>query len=138
MNGNSIIIIDDDDDDLDLIKQAFEALQIKNEIIIFNHGHDFIQYMTETDTKIFFILCDINMSKISGLELKEIIHANERLRLKCVPFLFLSTSSASASIMKAYSFNVQGYFIKPSTFDGIKGLLDHIIQYWSISQHPNL
>ena len=137
MNSNSIIIIDDDDDDLELIKQAFEALKVENEIIIFNDGHAFLDYMRETDKKTFFILCDINMSKIDGLELKKLIHDDERLRIKCVPFLFLATIGASSSIMRAYSFDVQGYFIKPNTFDEIKRLLKNIMTYWTVSQHPN-
>jgi CheY-like chemotaxis protein len=137
MNSNPIIIIDDDDDDLELITQAFETLKVENEIIVFNESHAFVDYMKETDKKTFFILCDINMSQVNGLELKRMIFEDERLRLKCVPFLFMSTSGASASVMKAYSFGVQGYFIKPNTFDEIKTLLENIMNYWTYSQHPN-
>lgn len=78
------------------------------------------------------------MAKIGGLELKKLIHDDERLRLECVPFLFMSTSGASDSIMRAYSFDVQGYFIKPNTFDEIKALLENIMNYWTVSQHPNV
>lgn len=45
MNSNPIIIVDDDDEDLELLKQAFEALKAENEIIIFNDGHAFIDHM---------------------------------------------------------------------------------------------
>ncbi len=135
--NNSIILIDDDDDDLVLFKQAFTELKVENEIIIFNDGFKFLDFMSKTAEKPFFILCDINMNKINGIELKKRIHDDERLRLKCIPFLFFSTSKASRSIHEAYSLNVQGYFIKPSVFNEIKDMLDAMIKYWSYSQHPN-
>lgn len=138
MNSNPIIIIDDDDEDLELITQAFEELKVENEIMIFNDGDEFLDFIKTTDQRTFFILCDINMSKISGLELKQRIYSDERLRLKCVPFIFMSTAGGSASIMRAYSFGVQGYFIKPNSFDEFKELLHNIMAYWNYSQHPNI
>ncbi len=138
MNNKPIIIIDDDNDDLDLIKEAFSELDIENEIIVFDDGYKFLDFIRATQNRAFFILCDINMAKINGLQLKQIIYDDEVLRIKCVPFIFLSTSGASASVMRAYSYGVQGYFVKPSTFEEIKELLQFIIKYWSHSEHPNV
>ncbi len=138
MNKKPIIVIDDDEDDLELILQAFSELNIENEIIVFNDGLKFLEYMKATENKTFFILCDINMAKLSGIELKKIIYDDEKLRMKCVPFIFLSTSSASGSIMKAYSYGVQGYFIKPNKLIEIKNILQAMVTYWSQSHHPNL
>src|SRR5688500_2653945 len=95
-----IVIIDDDDEDLEMIQQAFQELKVENEVVIFNDGFKFLDFIRATQNKIFFILCDINMSKIGGLELKAQIYEDEALRLKCVPFLFMSTSRASDEIMK--------------------------------------
>jgi CheY-like chemotaxis protein len=138
MNENPIIIIDDDDDDLEMIQQAFIELKIENEIIVFNDGVKFLEFVKSTRNKTFLILCDVNMTLIDGLELKRRIYEDEELRLKCVPFVFLSTSRASDAIMEAYSFGVQGYFIKPDSFAQIKEMLSYIVDYWKHSQHPNL
>ncbi len=138
MNKNPIIIVDDDDEDLELIKQALAELNIENEIIFFNDGFKFLDFIRKSHNKTFFILCDLNMSRINGLELKKRIYEDEDLRLKCVPFVFLSTSGSSSAIMKAYSYGVQGYFVKPGSFQGIKDMLLRIVNYWSDSQHPNL
>jgi DNA-binding NarL/FixJ family response regulator len=56
--------------------------------------------------------------------------------MKCIPFLMMSTSGASRSVNEAYSLNVQGYFIKPSSIDEIRDMFDIIVKYWSISQRP--
>jgi CheY-like chemotaxis protein len=137
MNANPIIVIDDDDEDIEMITQAFKEIKVENDVITFRSGEAFLDFIRTTDQRVFFILCDINMSRISGLELKKRIFEDERLRLKCIPFIFLSTSGASDSIMRAYSFGVQGYFIKPNSFDELKARLQSIVSYWEGSQHPN-
>jgi CheY-like chemotaxis protein len=138
MDKKPIIIIDDDDEDLELILEAFSELNIKNEIIVFNDGLKFLEYIKTTKAGTFFILCDINMPKLSGLELKKITFEDEKLRIKCVPFLFMSTSGSSSSVMEAYSYGVQGYFVKPDGMEKLKSILHTMITYWSESQHPNL
>jgi CheY-like chemotaxis protein len=135
-NDNPIIIIDDDTDDLEIFQEGFKQLGIPNEILTFTDGHKFYDYITTTDKKSFFILCDINMQLLNGFELKKQIFDNEELRLKCTPFLMMSTSGASKSVLAAYSLNVQGYFIKPGSISELKDLFDVIVNYWSISQRP--
>jgi CheY-like chemotaxis protein len=137
MNNKPIIIIDDDNEDLQLILDAFAKLNIKNEIIVFDDGFKFLDFAKKTENRAFFTLCDINMGRIDGLELKKRIYDDEKLRLKCVPFIFMSTSGASRSVMKAYSYGVQGYFVKPSSFDQLKEMLQFIVNYWSHSEHPD-
>ena len=135
-NSNPIIIIDDDFDDLELFQEAFKELGIENEIIVFNDGNKFYDYMSATDKKSFFIFCDVNMHRINGFELKKKIFDNEEIRLRCIPFLMLSTSGAPESILEAYSLNVQGYFIKPTSMSEIKDMFEIVVKYWSISQRP--
>ena len=138
MNKNPIIIVDNDDGDIELLKIAFTELNVENEIIVFNDGCKFLEYMKVEKGGTFFILCDINMPKVTGIELKKIIQEDERLRLKCVPFILLSTSRATASVMEAYSYGVNGYFIKPTGVEKLMEMLLAIITYWSESEHPNL
>ncbi|MDB5249721.1 MAG: response regulator [Segetibacter sp.] len=135
-NSNPIIIIDDDVEDIELFQEGFKELGIENEIMVFTDGNKFYDYISTTDRKSFFIFCDINMNRLNGFELKQKIFDNEEIRLKCIPFLMLSTSGASASVLEAYSLNVQGYFIKPNTVDGIKDMFEIVVKYWSISQRP--
>lgn len=135
-NSNPIIIIDDDEEDIELFQEGFRSLGIENEIMVFTDGNEFYDYISTTDRKSFFIFCDINMNRINGFELKQKIFDNQEIRLKCIPFLMLSTSGATKSVLEAYSLNVQGYFIKPQTVQGIKDMFDIVIKYWSISQRP--
>lgn len=136
-NPNPIIIIDDDADDIEIFQEGFKELGIENEIIVFDDPHKFYKYISTTDKKSFFIFCDINMCGLNGFQLRKKIFDNEALRLKCIPFLMMSTSGASEHVMQAYSLNVQGYFIKPNSVSEIKSMFDVVVKYWSISQRPS-
>lgn len=135
-NSNPIIIIDDDVEDIEIFTEGFKELGVQNEIMVFKDPHKFYEYITTTHRKSFFIFCDINMNGINGFQLKQKIFDNEEVRLKCIPFLMLSTSNASKSVMEAYSLNVQGYFIKPNSLEALKTMFDVVVKYWSISQRP--
>jgi len=76
------------------------------------------------------------MNGLNGFDLKKKIFDDEETRLKCIPFLMLSTSGASEHVLEAYSLNVQGYFIKPNSVRLIKDMFDIVVKYWSISQRP--
>ena len=52
------------------------------------------------------------------------------------PLLLFSTSSASMAVIKAYSYAVQGYFVKPDTIEELTVILKAIITYWDLSESP--
>lgn len=135
--GGPIIIIEDDLDDQNIFQEAFAALNYGNEIIFFSDGYKALDYLTENEIEPFIIFSDINMPRLSGMELREKIHQNEALRLKSIPFLFFSTSAEQKHVVDAYSKSAQGFFIKPQTFADIKEILKIILDYWLKCVSPN-
>jgi len=136
MNAGTIVLIDDDHEDLELLKDALSSLDVQNKIVTFDNASDAIQYFNESIEPLFFILCDINMPQTDGFALRRILFENERLRISTVPFLFLSTSDEYPSIYKSYCLSIQGYFVKPTSFEEMREMLKHIINYWSFSHTP--
>ena len=132
-----IIVIEDDIDDKLILDEIFKELDFKNLIIFFNEGEKALEYLTNTDMEPFLILSDINMPKLNGIELREKIHTNEDLRLKCIPYLFFSTSAEQKHVVDAYSKSVQGFFVKPHTFEKLKRTIKIIVEYWQECESPN-
>ncbi len=132
-----IIIIEDDHDDQLLLTEVFKDLNFKNEIIFFEDGEKALEYLVKTAIEPFLILSDINMPKLNGMELREKIHTNEDLRIKCIPYLFFSTSSEQKHVVDAYSKSVQGFFVKPHSFDKLKNTIKIIVEYWQECESPN-
>jgi CheY-like chemotaxis protein len=135
--GGPIIIIEDDLDDQEMLDEVFKELNYNNEIIFFADGEKALNYLTGTTIEPFIIFSDINMPRLSGMELRDQIHQNEDLRLKSIPYLFFSTSADQRHVVDAYSKSIQGFFIKPSSFLEIKETISAIVEYWNRCVSPN-
>ncbi|HUM45809.1 MAG TPA: response regulator [Chitinophagales bacterium] len=135
--GGPIIIIEDDSDDQEILSEVFKSLDIKNEIIFFGEGEDALKYLMETPIKPFIIFSDINMPKLSGIELRDKVHQNEDLRIKSIPYLFFTTSAEQRHVIDAYSKSIQGFFVKPSDYSELKKTIMSIIDYWQRCVSPN-
>lgn len=132
-----IVIIEDDLDDQEVLKDVFTELKYKNEVIFFTDGEKALDYLTDTPVKPFIIFSDINMPKLNGMELREKIHQNEDLRIKSIPYLFFSTSAEQQYVVDAYSKSVQGFFVKPASYEEIKETIKTIVDYWNKCVSPN-
>jgi len=135
--GGPIIIIEDDLDDQEIFSDVFQDLKIKNEVLFFSDGEKALEYLTTSDVEPFIIFSDINMPKLSGMELREQIHKNEDLRLKSIPYLFFTTSAEQKHVIDAYSKSIQGFFVKPTSYPEIKETIKIIVDYWVKCVSPN-
>ena len=137
MNKNGpIIIIEDDIDDQEILLEVFKELNYTNELIFFSDSVKALEFLTETEIEPFLVLSDINMPKLSGMELREKVHNNEDLRLKSIPYLFFSTSSEQKHVIDAYSRSIQGFFVKPNTYGKLKVIIAKIVEYWQECESP--
>ena len=132
-----IIIIEDDKDDQDMLKDVFEELGNQNKVIFFSDGEQALEYLCAKTVEPFIIFSDINMPKLSGMELREKIHENEDLRIKSIPYLFFTTSADQQHVIDAYSKSVQGFFVKPSSYPELREIIRSIVAYWNKCESPN-
>ncbi|MDB5244080.1 MAG: response regulator receiver [Spirosoma sp.] len=132
-----IVCIEDDDDDQHLISEVIKELQVPNELRFFTDGDAVFHYLETTSQKPFLILCDINLPRMNGIELRKRLNENEYLRRKSIPFLFVSTAANSGLVRLAYDETVQGYFKKPDGYSALREQVKLIIAYWRECIHPN-
>jgi CheY-like chemotaxis protein len=131
-----IVIIDDDPDDLALLSEVCKMLKMTNRILVFDDAETFLDYLQKEKDHPFIILCDINMPKMNGLELREIICNNKTLNARAIPFVFLTTAAIQSQVDAAYRMTVQGYFEKGTNFERLKNKLKLIFEYWKECKHP--
>jgi CheY-like chemotaxis protein len=137
MNKNGpVIIIEDDPDDQQILTEVFSELGYLNKLHFFTDGFLALDYLTQSNEKPFLILSDINLPKLNGLELRQKIHNNEALRLKCIPYLFLTTAASHQAIVDAYSQSVQGFFVKPNSYTDLSRTITRIMDYWQDCKAP--
>lgn len=132
-----LIILEDDMDDQEIMREVLEDLQVPYRIDFYVHAKDLLDYLYATTEVPFLIFSDVNLPSMNGLELRKIIFETEYLRIKSIPFIFLSTSSDEFAVKEAYNLTVQGYFVKQYSIPDIKATIKLIINYWEQCEHVN-
>jgi len=133
-----IILVEDDLDDQALIGEISQTLNPKREILIFDSGDAALEFLLATTQQPFIILCDVNMPRMNGLQLRREILNNERLKKKSIPFVFFSTTAMQKQVTEAFDMVVQGYFEKGNSYDELTFQLKMIFDYWRDCKHPNI
>jgi len=136
LKNGPIIIIEDDKDDQELLAEIFADLQIPNLLKFFDSCLQAFDYLLTSIEKPFLIISDINLPLMTGLELCRKIMENEFLKMKSIPFIFLTTSGDTHAIRQAYEIPVQGFFVKPATVNELQDMMKVIVDYWGICRHP--
>ena len=131
-----IIIIEDDADDQDLMKEILEELGVPNMVRFFNSCQKVLEYLYATAERPLLIISDINLPLMTGLQLRRTINEDHQLKMKSIPFVFLTTNPDQKTVIQAYDLMAQGYFIKPPTIKQLKEMVGLIIDYWKVSRHP--
>ena len=132
-----LLIVDDNKADQILMKEAFATLGIVNKIILAYNGEDALKYLRSNEIEPILILSDIDMPGMNGLKLREEIFKDKELRIKSIPFIFMSSDGSEENVNLAFEYAVQGYFEKAKDFNGAVELLNTIIKYWKMSKLPS-
>ncbi len=128
-----ILLVEDNPADARLVIEVFKDFSVKNKIYAVVDGiaaMDFLNKKSEYKNapRPDIILLDLNLPKKDGREvLKEI---KEDKKLKCIPVVILTTSSAKEDIIKAYSNHANCYITKPVDFDQFLKVVQSIENFW--------
>jgi CheY-like chemotaxis protein len=125
-----ILLVEDDVVDASTVKQALADLRVKNDVVHKNDGEEALEYLrNDLNPKPALILLDLNMPKISGIELLKLIREN--VHLLHIPVVVLTVSKYEQDKLDTFNLGVQGYIIKAVDYDAFLRATDIIIQYWS-------
>lgn len=129
----SILLVEDNPMDVDLTRRAFAKCNILNPLDVARDGAEALDYIARweagTPTPA-VILLDLNLPKVSGLEVLHQIKTHARLRI--IPIVMLTTSSEDTDIHQAYQYGVNSYIVKPVSFEKFMEVAVQIELYWGI------
>jgi len=134
---NPILIVEDNPVDLDLTLRAFSARKLVNPIQIARDGEEalaFIQRWELGEDLPIVILLDLNLPKVNGLEVLQVI--KEHPLYKTIPVVILTTSSESSDVKTAYQLGANSYIVKPVDFEKFIDMAKHIELYWNVINKP--
>lgn len=131
----TILLVEDDDIDAKSVQRAFSKLKICNPIVRAKDGIAALELLEKGDVQSpFIILLDLNMPRMGGLELLEVLRKHARWNDSVV--FVLTTSKDDEDKTAAYQKHIAGYIVKEklhTDFSQLVKLLDH---YWKIVELP--
>jgi CheY-like chemotaxis protein len=126
-----ILIVEDRLTDLDLTKRAFARRRLLNPIQVARDGEEAVAYIGRWEAGEplpVFILLDLGLPKISGLEVLRQMKNNPVSA--AIPVIVLTTSAESNDIGEAYRLGCNSYIVKPVEFNKFMEVASQIEVYW--------
>jgi len=128
-----ILLVEDNPADARLTLEGFKDAKVKNQITVVEDGVEALAYLRGEGayanvTLPDLILLDLNMPKKNGREVLTEIKADERLRR--IPVLVFTVSSANKDIMEAYNLHASAFISKPIDFDEFLRIVRSLTEFW--------
>jgi two-component system response regulator len=138
----TILLVEDDDVDAELASRAFQRAKIENPLVRVRDGLDALDYLfargkyASRDARDLpaFLLLDLNIPKISGLEVLKAIRADERTQH--LPVIILTSSGEEKDRLSAYKHFANSYVIKPLDYDQFVAAALQLSLYWTELNAP--
>lgn len=142
MTGSTvtILLVEDDRVDRMAIRRAFRDLKIANPVIEASDGIEALQRLRgengfEKVASPCLMLLDLNMPRMGGIELLEVIRSDPALHRMIV--FVMTTSSAEEDLLQAYDKNVAGYVVKHRVGQDFMEAISMLEMYWRVVQFPD-
>jgi CheY-like chemotaxis protein len=128
MENQLIYIVDDDKDERFFIAEGFaQFLDVNRQTRFFTSGFDLLKALNDKDIpRPNFILMDINMPAINGIEVLKDLKQNPDL--KNIPVIMFSTSNAHEDKANCINNGAAKFITKPNTMIEYPSLLRGLVE----------
>jgi two-component system response regulator len=133
-----ILLVEDNPDDEALTLRALKKNNIKNEVVVVHDGAEALDWLfargshAGRDASILpqVVLLDLNLPKVSGLEVLEALRSDPRT--KRLPVVLLTSSKEEQDVIAGYDLGANSYVRKPVDFAAFTEAMRHLGMYWLV------
>jgi CheY-like chemotaxis protein len=128
-----ILLVEDNPGDVDLTRETLQDSKLLNHMNVVGNGVEAMAYLRRQGkyaeaTRPDLILLDLNLPKKDGREVLAEVKADDRLRR--IPVVVLTTSSAEQDILQTYDLHANCYITKPVNLDQFSAVVQAIEEFW--------
>jgi CheY-like chemotaxis protein len=136
MSEKIILLVEDNPDDEALTLRALKKNNIVNEVVVTRDGEEALEYLfgsgryegRDTTVQPQVIFLDLQLPKLSGLEVLKKMRADKRTSL--LPVVVLTTSSEQSDVACSYEYGANSYTRKPVDFNQFIDVVRQLGLYW--------
>lgn len=126
-----VLYCEDEEDDIFLLRRALKKSDLEVELDIVYDGESCLEYLQKKLPD--FIILDLRIPKLSGLEVLEKIKKDNRTR--GIPVFILTTSNDEIECTEAYEKQVTSFITKPVTAENMMVFKE----YWfNVAKLPHI
>lgn len=137
-----ILLVEDNPDDVELTLRALKRHHLVNKVFVVRDGAEALDFVFATgsysgrgiENRPKFILLDLKLPKIDGLEVLRKVKGDERT--KTIPVVVLTSSREEQDIVESYQLGVNSYIVKPVDFDQFIHSVEELGLYWLVCNTP--
>lgn len=137
LNLKTILFAEDNPNDVELTLEALSEHKLANNIVVVRDGVEAMEflryegrYKTRKKENPAFILLDIKMPRMDGLEVLKAIREDDKLKL--IPVVILSSSREEQDLIKSYRLGVNAYVVKPVDFKAFIEAVKQLGIFWAL------
>jgi len=142
MDKNAHILYAEDNlNDVELTLEAFNEINLANQIDVVRDGEEGIDYLfyrgkhaNREKYSPIFILLDLKMPKMDGFEVLKVIRKSEAY--KNLPVIMLTSSKMESDIIQSYEEGANAFVVKPFGFSEFVKTIKGIEYFWVILNTP--
>ena len=138
-----ILTVEDDDGHFWLIKRNLQREGIPNKIVRFANGQEVLDYLFRSGNgeqreggTAYFMLLDIRMPKVGGIEVLRRIKGDESLRK--IPVVMLTTTDDQVEIDKSHKLGCSLYIVKPIEYNDFVDTIRKLARFLAIIEVPEI
>lgn len=137
IKNRKVILVEDNLADVELVKISVRELENPVELIHVGDGQELLNFFkTAVLSEIAVILLDLNMPRVSGIDVLK--HMQLDPNLKKVPVVMFTTSNSKSDIMKCYELGAKAFVCKPLDIFEFNNSIRSIVEFWtSINMLPS-
>lgn len=136
MKAQLILVVEDNPDHLELTVLTLQEQGVKADIAVARDGAEALDFLfgqgrhagRDTKKQPAFILLDLKLPKLSGLDVLRSVRANPLTAL--VPVVMLTSSSEQSDIIACYESGANSFLRKPVDFGEFTEKLNCLHAYW--------
>jgi two-component system response regulator len=136
IRGGTILLVEDREDDVELTLRAFHKTRLFNEVAVARDGADALDYLFSEGRHAgrvgipAVVLLDLNLPKISGLEVLRRMRADVRTRR--LPVVVLTSSGEEQDVVASYDLGANSFVQKPVDFTQFAIAAHQLGLYWLV------